>query len=232
MYKRQIIYWSITGFGQNGPLALLPGYDFVIQAMAGIMSITGEKDGPPIKPGVAYADIFTSLYSVIAIQAALHSRKKTGIGSFIDMSLYDTQLAVLANQASTYLLNGIEPKRMGNKHPSIVPYQLFEAKDGDIIIACGNDQQFKSLCNAFEWDFANSKKKVKVARKGLDRFLISKQSNKYLKLIILISAGLVLFFYLIVKNDKSLDRPEFPLVVLISLIGMMFMVSIHIKTLK
>ena len=180
--NKSIIYCSITGFGQNGPLALLPGYDFVIQAMAGIMSITGEKDGPPIKPGVAYADIFTSLYSVIAIQAALHSRKKTGIGSFIDMSLYDTQLAVLANQASTYLLNGKEPKRMGNKHPSIVPYQLFEAKDGDIIIACGNDQQFKSLCNAFEWDLANSKKFSTNKKRIKNRTeLISELSNKLKK---------------------------------------------------
>ena len=116
--NNNIIYCSITGFGQNGPLALLPGYDFIIQAMAGIMNITGEKDGPPIKPGVAYADIFTSLYSVIAIQSAMLSKEKSGLGVFIDMSLYDTQIAVLANQASTYLLNQEEPKRLGNIHPS------------------------------------------------------------------------------------------------------------------
>ena len=147
--NNSIIYCSITGFGQNGPLALLPGYDFIIQAMAGIMNITGEENGPPIKPGVAYADIFTSLYSVVAIQSALLSKARNESGSYIDMSLYDTQLAVLANQASSYLLNKKEPKRMGNIHPSIVPYQLFEVKNGDIVIACGNDQQFKSLCKAF-----------------------------------------------------------------------------------
>ena len=113
-FNSSIIYCSITGFGQNGPLSSLPGYDFVIQAMAGIMNITGEENGPPIKPGVAYADIFTSLYSVVAIQSALLSKARSQSGSYIDMSLYDTQLAVLANQASSYLLNKKEPKRMGN----------------------------------------------------------------------------------------------------------------------
>jgi len=156
--NNSIVYCSITGFGQNGPLSSLPGYDFIIQAMAGIMNITGEEHGPPIKPGVAYADIFTSLYSLVAIQSALLSKVRNGTGSYIDMSLYDTQLAVLANQASSYLLNKKEPKRMGNIHPSIVPYQLFKVKDGDIVIACGNDQQFKSLCKAFNWDFAISEK--------------------------------------------------------------------------
>ena len=180
--NNSIIYCSITGFGQNGPLALLPGYDFIIQAMAGIMNITGEKDGPPIKPGVAYADIFTSLYSIVAIQSALISRKKNRTGTFIDMSLYDTQLAVLANQASTFLLNNKEPRRMGNIHPSIVPYQLFEVKDGDIVIACGNDIQFKSLCNAFKWNFANKKKFSTNKKRIQNRIkLISELSNKLKK---------------------------------------------------
>ncbi len=180
--NNSIIYCSITGFGQNGPLSSLPGYDFIIQAMAGIMNITGEENGPPIKPGVAYADIFTSLYSVVAIQSALLSKARNESGSYIDMSLYDTQLAVLANQASSYLLNKKEPKRMGNIHPSIVPYQLFEVKNGDIVIACGNDQQFKSLCKAFNWNFAISEKfsTNKKRIKHRDQ-LINKLSNKLKK---------------------------------------------------
>ena len=150
--------------------------------MAGIMNITGEENGPPIKPGVAYADIFTSLYSVVAIQSALLSKARNESGSYIDMSLYDTQLAVLANQASSYLLNKKEPKRMGNIHPSIVPYQLFEVKNGDIVIACGNDQQFKSLCKAFNWNFAISKNfstnKKRIRHRDQ---LINKLSNKLKK---------------------------------------------------
>lgn len=150
--------------------------------MAGIMNITGEENGPPIKPGVAYADIFTSLYSVVAIQSALLSKARNESGSYIDMSLYDTQLAVLANQASSYLLNKKEPKRMGNIHPSIVPYQLFEVKNGDIVIACGNDQQFKSLCKAFNWNFAISEKfstnKNRIRHRDQ---LINKLSNKLKK---------------------------------------------------
>ena len=114
-FNNSIIYCSITGFGQNGPLSSLPGYDFIIQAMAGIMNITGEENGPPIKPGVAYADIFSSLYSIVAIQSALLSKARNESGSYIDMSLYDTQLAVLANQASSYLLNKKEPKRAYKK---------------------------------------------------------------------------------------------------------------------
>ncbi len=179
--NNSIIYCSITGFGQNGPLALSPGYDFIIQAMAGIMNITGEKDGPPIKPGVAYADIFTSLYSVIAIQSALLTKGKSGTGSLIDMSLYDTQLAVLANQASSFLLNNEEPKRMGNIHPSIVPYQLFEVKNGDIVIACGNDQQFKSLCKAFNWSFSISKKFSTNKKRLHNRKKLIKELTRKLK---------------------------------------------------
>ena len=152
-----IVYCSITGFGQSGPYAKRPGYDFIIQAMGGIMDLTGDTDGEPQKPGVAYADIFTGLYSVVAIQSALLSRSKTGKGAYIDMSLFDTQLGVLANQGSTYLETGISPIRMGNSHPVIVPYQKFETFDGPIIIACGNDDQFKNLCKALDWNFYNDK---------------------------------------------------------------------------
>ncbi len=153
-----IIYCSITGFGQNGPYASRPGYDFIIQAMGGIMDLTGEIDGEPQKPGVAYADLFTGLYSVVAIQSALWSRSIDGNGTHIDMSLFDSQLSVLANQGASYLNTGISPNRMGNTHPVIVPYQKFDTNDGSVIIACGNDNQFEKFCNAFEWNFHNNKK--------------------------------------------------------------------------
>ena len=141
-----LVYCSITGFGQDGPYADRAGYDFMIQAMGGIMDITGEPDGEPIKPGVAYADIFTGLYGVIAIQAALARRERTGRGQFIDMALLDSQVAVLANQALNYLVSGVAPRRMGNAHPNIVPYQSFPTSDGYVVIAVGNDGQFARLC--------------------------------------------------------------------------------------
>ena len=152
-----IIYCSITGFGQDGPYASKPGYDFIIQAMGGIMDLTGEAHGEPQKPGVAYADIFTGLYSVVAIQSALLARQATGKGTHIDMSLFDTQLGVLANQGASYLKTGVSPKRMGNSHPVIVPYQKFNTIDGSIIIACGNDNQFEKLCTVLGWDFHSQK---------------------------------------------------------------------------
>ena len=145
----KLIYCSITGFGQNGPYCNRPGYDFIIQAMGGIMDLTGEKDGLPQKPGIAYADIFTGLYSVIAIMSGLRALGQTGKGTHIDMALFDTQLGVLANQASSYFSTGNIPKRMGNAHPVIVPYQVFEVKDGALVIACGNDTQFVRMCEAF-----------------------------------------------------------------------------------
>jgi crotonobetainyl-CoA:carnitine CoA-transferase CaiB-like acyl-CoA transferase len=141
-----VVYASITGFGQDGPLAALPGYDFVIQAMGGIMDLTGEPDGPPEKPGVAYADLFTGLYGTVAVLAALRQRERTGRGQWLDLGLFDVQLAVLANQAAQYLTGGVVPRRMGNAHPNIVPYQVFEAADGPLVIACGNDGQFARLC--------------------------------------------------------------------------------------
>ncbi len=141
-----LIYCSITGFGQTGPYKDRPGYDFLIQGMAGIMDLTGEPDGPPQKMGVAFADIFAGLYSTIAIQAALHQRQVTGCGQHIDMSLFDCMSGVLANQAMNYLASGVSPHRLGNAHPNIVPYQTFSARDGQFILAAGNDEQFARVC--------------------------------------------------------------------------------------
>ncbi len=140
-----VIYCSITGFGQDGPYAPRPGYDFMIQGMGGIMDLTGPPDGEPQKIGVAYADIFTGVYSVVAIQAALVHRERTGQGQHIDVALLDTQVAVLANQAMNYLASGTSPRRLGNAHPNIVPYQVFAVADGHVVVAVGNDGQFRNL---------------------------------------------------------------------------------------
>lgn len=141
----RLIYCSITGFGHTGPYAERAGYDFMIQGMGGIMDLTGEPDREPQKIGVAFADIFTGLYSVIGIQSALIMRERTGKGQHIDMSLFDCMSAVLANQAMNYLASGVSPKRMGNAHPNIAPYQTLPVSDGYFIIACGNDGQFAKL---------------------------------------------------------------------------------------
>ena len=146
----RLVYCSITGFGQTGPYAQRAGYDFMIQGMGGIMSVTGQPDGmpgaEPMKCGVAFADIFTGLYATIGITAALNHRDRTGLGQYIDMALLDCQVAVLANQALNYLVSGHAPGRLGNAHPNIVPYQTYATADGHIIIAVGNDRQFKELC--------------------------------------------------------------------------------------
>ncbi|MHA7773638.1 CaiB/BaiF CoA transferase family protein [Roseibium sp. M-1] len=142
----KLIYCSVTGFGQDGPYAHRAGYDFMIQGMGGIMDLTGEPDGAPQKIGVAFADIFTGLYGVIGILAALRRRDETGEGDRVDMALLDAQVAVLANQALNYFISGKAPKRLGNAHPNIVPYQVFPARDGHLIIAVGNDGQFRRLC--------------------------------------------------------------------------------------
>jgi crotonobetainyl-CoA:carnitine CoA-transferase CaiB-like acyl-CoA transferase len=146
----RLVYCSITGFGQTGPYADRAGYDFMIQGMGGIMSVTGQPDGTPgaepMKCGVAFADIFTGLYATIAITAALHHREHTGQCQYIDMALLDSQVAVLANQALNYLASGQAPVRLGNAHPNIVPYQTFATADGHVIIAVGNDRQFGELC--------------------------------------------------------------------------------------
>ena len=141
-----LIYCSVSGFGQDGPLASLAGYDFIIQGMSGIMDLTGESNGRPQKIGVAFADIFTALYGVIAVQAALTTRNKTGKGCHIDISLLDSMTGVLANQALNHFA-GKTPSRLGNAHPNIAPYQVFAASDGEFIIACGNNAQFAALCN-------------------------------------------------------------------------------------
>jgi crotonobetainyl-CoA:carnitine CoA-transferase CaiB-like acyl-CoA transferase len=141
----RLVYCSITGFGQDGPYAARPGYDFIVQALGGIMDLTGEPDGAPQKPGVAHADLFTGLYAVVAIQAALLERQRTGQGCHIDLALLDTQVAVLANQALNFLVSGVAPRRLGNQHPNLVPYQLFTVADGELVIAVGNDAQFRRL---------------------------------------------------------------------------------------
>ena len=145
-----LVYCSITGFGQTGPYAARPGYDFLIQAMGGLMSVTGHADGEPgggpLRVGVAMADIMTGMYATVAILAALNERHRSGLGQHIDLALLDTQTAVLANQASNYLTSGKAPGRQGNSHPNVVPYQVFESSDGHMIIAVGNDGQFKRLC--------------------------------------------------------------------------------------
>ena len=154
----KLIYASITGFGQDGPYADRAGYDFIIQGMGGMMSVTGlpdsEPGGGPMRAGVAIVDLFTGMYTCVAILAALLRRQTTGEGAHIDMALFDTQLAVMANQASNALVSGKDPPRQGNTHPNIVPYQPFEAADQPIIIAVGNDRQFArlaALCGHPEW---------------------------------------------------------------------------------
>ncbi|HMO30214.1 CaiB/BaiF CoA-transferase family protein [Enterovirga sp.] len=142
----RLIYCSVTGFGQDGPYASRGGYDFMIQGIGGIMSITGEPEGEPMKTAVAYADVFTGLYSAVAILGALEGRRNSGRGCHIDMALLDTQVSVLGNQGMIQLLTGSPPPRYGNAHSSIVPYQVFPASDGHIVIACGNDGQFRRLC--------------------------------------------------------------------------------------
>ncbi|WP_205837194.1 CaiB/BaiF CoA-transferase family protein [Neorhizobium sp. T25_13] len=148
----RIVYASVTGFGQSGPRAKNPGYDFLIQGMCGIMDLTGDPGGEPQKVGVAWVDILTGLYGVIGIQAALAERERSGLGQHIDLALLDVGVAVLANQAMNYLAGGPVPRRMGNTHPNIVPYQVFPARDGHLIVACGNDRQFAALCGMLGLD--------------------------------------------------------------------------------
>ena len=146
----RLIYCSVTGFGQQGPYAKRAGYDFMIQAMGGLMSITGKADGEegagPVKVGVALTDILTGLYASNAILAALAERERSGLGQYIDLALLDVQIACLGNQALNYLTTGVPPKRLGNAHPNIVPYQDFPTADGDFILTVGNDGQFRKFC--------------------------------------------------------------------------------------
>lgn len=143
----RLIYCSITGYGQNGPYAAWPGYDFVIQAMSGLMSITGESGSEPIKTGVAISDIITGMYAANSIQAALFHVARTGEGQYIDISLYESQIGALVNVMSSFLVSGQRPARYGNAHANIVPYQLFHSSDQDFILAVGNDSQFAALCD-------------------------------------------------------------------------------------
>lgn len=154
----RLVYCSITGFGQSGPYASRAGYDFLIQGMGGLMSLTGRPDGTegagPMKVGVALTDIMTGLYATVAVLAALKRREQSGEGQHIDLALLDVQIASLANQAANYLVGGVVPKRMGNAHPNIVPYQEFPTADGYMIVAVGNDSQFSNLCKTLgkpEW---------------------------------------------------------------------------------
>ncbi|MEO6224544.1 MAG: CaiB/BaiF CoA-transferase family protein [Sphingomicrobium sp.] len=167
----RLIHASITGFGQDGPYAQRAGYDYIIQGMGGLMSVTGLPDGAPgggpMRVGVAVVDLFTGMYTTVAILAALYRRERSGEGAHVDMALFDTQLAMLANQASNALISGEDPPRQGNTHPNIVPYQPFDAADQPIIIAIGNDRQFKrlaELCGHPEWSadprFANNSARV------------------------------------------------------------------------
>lgn len=141
----RLIYCSITGYGQNGPRAMEAGYDFALQGLTGLMSVTGPENGQPFKVGVAVIDIVTGIYACNAITAALYQRQATGRGAYIDCSLFDTGIALLANQASAHVLAGTSPKALGNTHPSIVPYQAYKVNDGFFIVAVGNDQQFRVL---------------------------------------------------------------------------------------
>lgn len=183
----RLIYASITGFGQDGPYADRAGYDYIIQGMGGLMSITGLPDGEPgggpMRVGVAVVDLFTGLYTCVAILSALLRREKTGEGAHIDMALFDTQLAMLANQASNALVSGKDPPRQGNTHPNIVPYQPFDAADQPIIIAVGNDRQFARLaqmCGHPEWisDERFASNGSRVANRGAIVELISECIRK------------------------------------------------------
>ncbi len=164
----KLVYCSITGFGQTGPFSDRAGYDFMIQAMGGLMSVTGEPDGQPMKVGVALSDVMTGLYAANAIQAALIHQLRNGEGQYIDLALLDVQVATLANQAMNYLASGDNPKRLGNAHPNIVPYQAFQTADGYLILAVGNDAQFARFCDlagrselASDERFENNSNRVK-----------------------------------------------------------------------
>jgi len=181
----RLVYCSITGFGQTGPYANLAGYDYIVQGMSGFMSITGEPEGQPMKAGVAIADVFTGIYAVSAIEAALIHALKSGEGQFIDMALLDVQSAVLANQNMNYLVSGRAPVRLGNAHPNISPYEVVPTADGYLILAVGNDGQFRRLCTILDLvigddeNFATNK--ARVANRDAVRRLVSTETLKWQK---------------------------------------------------
>ncbi|MCX7558032.1 CaiB/BaiF CoA-transferase family protein [Sulfitobacter sp. F26204] len=165
-----LIYCSITGFGHTGPYAHRAGYDFIIQGMSGLMSVTGEPDRQPQKSGMAITDIFTGIYATTAILAAVHQRSETGKGQHIDMALLDCAVAIMGNQAMNYLTTGVAPTRMGNAHPNLTPYEVFETSDGHIIIATGNDGQFQRLCQLLDLkDMATAPEYLKNADRVANR---------------------------------------------------------------
>jgi crotonobetainyl-CoA:carnitine CoA-transferase CaiB-like acyl-CoA transferase len=174
----RLIYCSVTGFGQDGPYAPRAGYDFLVQGMGGPMSVTGEPDGPPMKAGYAVADIYTGLYATTGILAALRRRDATGEGATLDMALLDAQVAVLGNQAMNYLTSGKAPTRLGNGHPNIVPYDVFPVADGHIIIATGNDGQWRKLCEVIgEPGFAGEPDYVDNRSRVLNRVALTARLN-------------------------------------------------------
>jgi crotonobetainyl-CoA:carnitine CoA-transferase CaiB-like acyl-CoA transferase len=182
----KLVYCSITGFGQSGPYASLAGYDYIVQGMSGFMSITGEPDRQPMKAGVAIADIFTGIYAVAAIEAALIHALKTGEGQLVDMALLDVQSAVLANQNMNYLVSGRAPARLGNAHPNISPYEVVPSADGYLILAVGNDNQFRRLCailglDGIAGDERFSTNKARVVNRDEVRRLISTETLKWQK---------------------------------------------------
>lgn len=190
----RLVYCSITGFGQNGPYAALAGYDYIVQGMSGFMSITGEPDGQPMKAGVAIADIFTGIYAVTAIQAALIHAMKTGEGQLVDMALLDVMAGVLANQNMNYLVSGTAPVRLGNAHPNISPYEVMPTADGHLILAIGNDGQFRRLCRilgietiADDPRFATNK--ARVANRDEVRRLVLAETEKWKKADLLAACG-------------------------------------------
>ncbi len=173
----RLVYCSITGFGQTGPYADRGGYDFVAQGMGGFMSITGEEHGGPLRAGVAIADLSTGMYATVSIMMALRHAERTGEGQQIDISLLDTQISMLANQASNWLVGGVNPGRLGNRHPTVVPYKTYDVADGIMIIAIGNDGQFRSFCaemGVAEWAgdprFASSPQRL-INREELERMI-------------------------------------------------------------
>lgn len=184
----RLVYCSITGFGQSGPYRKRAGYDFMIQAMGGLMSVTGESDGAPMKVGVAQVDLMTGLYACNAIQAALLHRERSGSGQHIDLALLDVQVATLANQGMNYLASGKVPGRLGNAHPNIVPYQAFPTADGHIILAVGNDSQFVKFCElagqpglAFHADYSRNRARIENRADLIPivELLMSKQNSAW-----------------------------------------------------
>ncbi|OHV84224.1 CaiB/BaiF CoA-transferase family protein [Rhizobium sp. LCM 4573] len=190
----KLVYCSITGFGQNGPYANLAGYDYIVQGMSGFMSITGEPEGQPMKAGVAIADIFTGIYAVTAIQGALIHAMRTGEGQMVDMALLDVQAAVLANQNMNYLVSGKPPTRLGNAHPNISPYEVVPAEDGHLILAVGNDGQFRRLCRtlgmeAMADDERFATNKARVANREEVRRRVTAETAKWKKAALLAACG-------------------------------------------